>query len=55
MQRFLCFLCGLASGTARHAFLSGKMERIQTCHRALCGLPGEPEATRAVVEQIARL
>ena len=43
------------SGTARHAFLSGKMERIQTCYLALCGLLGEPEATRAVVEQIARL
>jgi hypothetical protein len=48
-------LRALASGTARHAFLSGKMERIQTCYLALCGLPGEPEATRAVVEQIARL
>ena len=48
-------LRALASGTARHAFLSGKMERIQTCSLALCGLLGEPEATRAVVEQIARL
>jgi hypothetical protein len=48
-------LSALASGTARHAFISGKMERIQTCSRALCGLLGEQEATRVVVEQIARL
>jgi hypothetical protein len=55
MQRFLCFLCGTASGTARHAFISGKMERIETCHRALCGLLGEQEATRVVMERIERL
>jgi len=48
-------LSGLASGTARHAFLSGKLERIQTCSLALCGLLGEPEATRAVAERLARL
>ena len=39
-------LRALASGTARHAFLSGKMERIETCRRALCGPLGEPEATQ---------
>jgi hypothetical protein len=48
-------LSDLASGTARHAFISGKMERIETCHRALCGLLGEQEATRVVMERIERL
>jgi hypothetical protein len=47
-------LSGLASGTARHAFLTGKMERIQTCYRSLCGLLGTPEATRAVAEHLER-
>ncbi len=48
-------LSDLASGTVRHAFISGKMERIETCHRALCGLLGEQEATRVVMERIERL
>lgn len=47
-------LSGLASGTARHAFISGKMERIEICHRALCGLLGESEATRLLMECIER-
>jgi hypothetical protein len=48
-------LSGLASGTARHAFISGKMVRIETCHRALCGLLGEQEATRLVIERLERV
>jgi len=47
-------LSGLASGTARHAFISGKMERIQTCYRSLCGLLGVPEATRLVARCLER-
>jgi len=47
-------LSGLASGTARHAFISGKMERIETCYRALCGLLGEQEAMRVVAERLER-
>jgi hypothetical protein len=47
-------LSGLASGTARHAFISGKMERIETCYRSLCGLLGEQEATRVVAERLER-
>jgi hypothetical protein len=47
-------LSGLASGTARHTFICGKMERIQTCYRALCDLLGEQEATRVVAERLER-
>lgn len=46
---------GLASGTTRHAFIAGKMERIDGYHRALAGLLGEQEATKRVVETIERL
>ena len=48
-------MSGLASGTARHAFITGKMERIGGYHRALSGLLGEQEAIKLVVETMERL
>ncbi len=48
-------LSGLASGTARHAFITGKMERIDGYHRVLAGLLGEQEAIKRVVETIERM
>lgn len=48
-------LSGLASGSAQHAFIERKMERLDVCHRALCGLLGEQEAAKLVVETIERL
>jgi hypothetical protein len=41
-------LCGLSSGSARHAFITAHMERIGTCQENLAGQVGENAATLLV-------
>ena len=43
-------LQGLSEGTARHAFISAKYDRIGLLHEKLQGLVGEEEALEIVVE-----
>ena len=48
-------LTGLASGTARHSFITRRMEQIGTCHETLKQLVGEQEATRMLAETLEAL
>jgi hypothetical protein len=43
-------LTGLASGNARHEFITAKMERMQQCQEQLGQLIGEREATVLVAQ-----
>jgi hypothetical protein len=43
-------LVGLAAGTARHAFITKKLEQAQGFHAALKPLVGERKATEIIVE-----
>lgn len=43
-------LSGLAAGTARHAFISARMERVGTCQERLAGQLGEDHAALLVCE-----
>ena len=45
-------LSGLALGTAQHAFITKRMERIGACHETLKGLVGEQEAARFLAESL---
>ncbi len=45
-------LHGLAQGTAQHAFITARMERIGECHEALKALVGEHEANMLLVETL---
>ena len=45
-------LTGLCLGTAKHAFITARMEQIGTCHEALKGLVGEGEAARIMTETL---
>ena len=45
-------LYGLAQGTAQHAFITAKMERIGECHEALKVLVGEHEANMLLAETL---
>jgi hypothetical protein len=45
-------LYGPAQGTAQHAFITVKMERIGECHEALKVLVGEHEANMLLVETL---
>lgn len=47
-------LKGLACGTARHDFITVKMERVAVCHTTLQGLVGEQEADKLVAEVLER-
>lgn len=47
-------LGGLAI-TAKHAFITARMERIGTCHETLKELVGEQEAGRILTETLERL
>ncbi len=38
--------------TARHAFITARLERIGSCHETLIGLVGEQEATRVMAEAL---
>ena len=43
-------LTGLAAGSARHEFITAKMERMQQCQEELGQLIGEREATVLVAQ-----
>jgi hypothetical protein len=45
-------LSGLAYGTAKHEFITRRMEQIGTCHETLKQLVGEQEATRMLAETL---
>jgi hypothetical protein len=44
-------LTGLAQGSALHAFIAARMERVRTCQDELAVHVGEDEATRLVCER----
>lgn len=48
----LCGLTGLASGTARHDFITARMERIGQLHSDLRDLVGEQHATGLLVHAL---
>ena len=48
-------LTGLAYGTARHEFITRRMEQIGSCHETLKRLVGEQEATRMLAETMESL
>ena len=45
-------LTGLAYGTAKHKFITKKMEAIHQCHAQLKQLVGEQQATQIMVETV---
>lgn len=45
-------LAGLASGTARHDFISARMERIGQFHNELCDLVGADDAIALVAHTL---
>ena len=48
-------LSGFASGSARHQFITRRMEQIGTYHETLQHLVGEQEATRIMAETLEAL
>jgi len=48
-------LSGLAYGTAKHEFITRRMEQIGSCHETLKQLVGEQEATRMLTETLEAL
>jgi hypothetical protein len=48
-------LSGFASGSAKHQFITRRMERIDSYHETLQHLVGEQEATRIVAETLETL
>jgi hypothetical protein len=48
-------LSGLAYGTAKHEFITRRMEQICTCHETLKELVGEQEATKMLAETLQAL
>jgi hypothetical protein len=48
-------LTGLAYGTAKHEFITRRMEQIGSCHETLKHLVGEQEATRMLAETLEEL
>jgi hypothetical protein len=48
-------LSGLAYGTAKHEFITRRMEQIGSCHETLKQLVGEQEATRMLAETLEAL
>jgi hypothetical protein len=42
-------LCGMAQGTARHAFITAKMERMEIAQEALIAAVGEEAAKPLIV------
>ena len=48
-------LSGFASGSAKHQFITKRMERIGSYHETLQHLVGEREATRIVAETLETL
>jgi hypothetical protein len=48
-------LSGMAVGTAKHQFITARMEQIGACHETLKHLVGESEATRMMAETLEEL
>lgn len=48
-------LTGLASGPARHNFITRKMERLGQLHQELGQVVGEQQATEIVVQTMSQL
>ena len=48
-------LSGFASGSARHQFITKRMEQMGTYHETLQHLVGEQEATRLMAETLETL
>ncbi|HJT58773.1 MAG TPA: hypothetical protein VJ761_19845 [Ktedonobacteraceae bacterium] len=48
-------LSGLAAGTARHEFITARMENIGVCHESLKELVGEQQASAILTETLERL
>ena len=48
-------LSGLAAGTARHEFITARMEHIGACHESLKQLVGEQQASAILTETLERL
>ena len=44
-------LTGLSAGSAKHNFITAKLERIGVYHEQLVNLVGEVRATQLVIEQ----
>jgi hypothetical protein len=47
-------LTGLALGTARHAFITARMEHIEGCRQKINRLVGEQEGIRLVAETLEK-
>jgi hypothetical protein len=45
-------LCGLAQGTAQHAFITRRMENMAVYHESLKELVGEHEASKMLAETL---
>ncbi len=43
-------LTGLSAGSAKHSFITARLEQIVTYHEQLVGLVGEVQATQLVIE-----
>jgi hypothetical protein len=43
-------LTGLSAGSAKHSFITARLERIGVYHEQLAGLVGEVQATQLVIE-----
>ena len=43
---------GFAAGTAKHEFITARMENMGRCHEQLVTLVGEKEATRALAQAL---
>ncbi len=48
-------LTGLSAGSAKHSFITAKLEQIGAYHEQLSGLVGEVRATQLVVELAEQL
>ena len=48
-------LTGLSFGSAKHTFITARLEQIGTYHEALKDLVGESEATRIMTETLEAL
>jgi hypothetical protein len=43
---------GFAAGTAKHEFITARMENMGRCHEKLIALVGEREATKALAQAL---
>ncbi len=43
---------GFAAGTAKHEFITARMENMGKCHEKLIALVGEREATKALAQAL---